>query len=125
MTFHKALPLFAVTLGLLAACDRPMDDPYLFDGPKPAGYDTDLAQCKSIAATYKADDITGAAIGGAAIGGVLGAVDDSNDNELEGALGGAAAGALVGSLSAQEKVGEARRDVVIRCLQGRGYRVIG
>lgn len=125
MTFHKTLPLFAITLGLLAACDRPMNEPYLFDGPKPAGYETDLAQCKSIAANYKADDVTGAAIGGAAIGGVLGAVDDSNDNELEGALGGAAAGALVGALSVQEKVGDARRDVVIRCLQGRGYKVVG
>ncbi|SFI65402.1 glycine zipper 2TM domain-containing protein [Celeribacter neptunius] len=130
MQIHKFLAISATSLGLLAACDRPMDAPYTFDGPRSssqssAGYEADLAQCKSLAESYKSEEITQSALAGAAIGGVLGAVDDDNSNELEGAVGGAAVGALVGALSSQDEVRDARRDVVIRCLQGRGYKVIG
>ncbi|GGF53164.1 MULTISPECIES: glycine zipper domain-containing protein [Mameliella] len=116
--------LLILPLVALAACTAPMDRAYTLDGPRNAMFDTDLAQCKDAAHAYRNGAHKDGALTGAAAGALIGALDEEDDR-LGGAVGGAAFGALAGVAAAEEELSAERRNVVIRCLQGRGHRVIG
>ncbi|WP_323770022.1 YMGG-like glycine zipper-containing protein [Antarctobacter sp.] len=121
----KPTSLFLIApLTFVTACTAPMDRDYTLDGPRNAMFDTDLASCKVAAANYRPDAHLDGALTGAATGAVFGALDNEDDRGT-GAVAGAAVGALAGIAAAEDELSEDRREVVIRCLQNRGHRVIG
>ncbi len=109
---------------LLAGCGTsPVAEPLLLDGAKPVGYSADLSACKSIALGYRQEDLQDAALGGALLGGVIGALDNEDD-QLAGAIVGAALGGAVGAIGTDSNLQDTRRGIILRCMQGRGYRVL-
>jgi uncharacterized protein YcfJ len=116
------LPALA-TLALFAACDDTgaRYTPIL-DGAPTEAYRTDLAACQALARNQRQFDqeTAAAAVLGAGIGVVLGAVSDEAD-----AAGGAIAGALAGGTSVAVETSERREAIVVECLRGRGHRVVG
>lgn len=108
-----------------AACGQSeVDRPLTLDGTANASYNGDLAQCRAIAENYRAEDLRRGAIGGAVVGGLIGGTTSGSD-KLDDALIGAAVGGLVGAAEASEELDGLRRDVIIRCMMGRGHPVIG
>ena len=64
------------------------------------------------------DDTKNDALLGTALGALLGAVDG---DVVGGAVVGGAAGASAGAYKAKDQ----RKNVVVKCMQGRGHRVVG
>jgi hypothetical protein len=110
---------------LIAACTAPVDRPLTVDGPRAFNYDADYAACYNLASGFNDGTTREGATAGAVIGGLVGAVDAKDGDELEGAVVGAAVGALVGSAEARTELDGERRNVLIRCMQNRGHRVVG
>ena len=108
----------------LSACTPPMERAYTLDGPRNAMFGSDLQSCKQHARAYQPNARRDGALIGAASGAVFGAIDNEDD-AAEGALIGAGIGALAGISAAQDELNEEQRNVVIRCLQNRGHKVIG
>lgn len=118
----KAAFILAFT-ALLCACAttpeyRPVIDTQHVDMN---AYERDLAECKSLA---KQRDVGQSAAGGALLGALLGAA-------LGGAIGGhnyigygAGVGAVEGTAAGAAGAAGAQYQIVERCLQGRGYRVL-
>ncbi|XOV86309.1 MAG: YMGG-like glycine zipper-containing protein [Pseudomonadota bacterium] len=107
-------------LGLLTAC---ASDPIVdMRGVDQARYDADLAECRSYANQVKTGEqaVTQGAIG-AAVGSVLGAV--IGDSDL--AQRGAGVGAVSGTTRGASKALNRKEQVVMNCLRGRGYKVLG
>ncbi len=98
----------------------------ILDGPASATYRADLAACQQLAADqsqFDQETLAAAALGAGA-GALLGIADDSMSDE-EGAFGGAIVGAVVGGAAGWASATERREAIVVRCLQGRGHRVVG
>jgi uncharacterized protein YcfJ len=117
-------PLLALTLAaLLCACAttpeyRPVIDTQHVDMN---AYERDLAECKALA---RQRDVGQSAAGGAILGAILGAA-------LGGAIGGsdyvgygAGVGAVQGTAAGAASGADSQYQIVERCLQGRGYRVL-
>ncbi|MAM62209.1 glycine zipper family protein [Maritimibacter sp. UBA3975] len=119
------LSLFAAAT--LAACDD-MGANYtpILDGPQTAAFQSDLAACQTLAKSQRQFDheTMAAATMGMGAGALIGALDDDHD-PLGGAIGGAVAGALTGGVASAVSVSDRRQSIVIECLRGRGYRVVG
>ncbi|MGH1575770.1 glycine zipper family protein [Planktotalea sp.] len=113
------LPAF---LTLAACADSGANYQPILDGAPTAAYQSDLAACQSLARNQNQFDqeTVGAAVLGAGTGAILGKVDEDGD-----ALGGAIVGALVGGAAGAGNASERRESIVIECLRGRGYRVVG
>lgn len=97
----------------------------IVDAPKTPQYYADVADCQALARQRKLinGDTQTAALIGAAGGALVRGLSDKDDTDqiLGGALAGAAIGGGAGMLSAY---GE-QKDIVLRCMSGRGYRVLG
>ncbi len=119
--FKIVLLISAITL---AACTKPMDRSYVIDGPRNAMFSQDLKGCKELADNYRPEARAKGAMIGATAGAVFGALDNQDD-AAEGALVGAGVGSLAGAAAAQDELNLEKRNVVIRCLQNRGHKVIG
>ena len=88
-------------------------------------YEADLRDCRDYAGRVQQRALGGAGAGGLVGGGVGAAVGSSVGATGSGAKSGAMVGAIagmVGGLSATER---GRATVMLRCLAGRGYRVLG
>lgn len=120
----RAVLLTGLILTAAACGQSEVDKPLVLDGVANESYNNDLGQCRAIAANYRAEDLRRGAIGGAVIGGLIGGTTNGSD-KLDDALIGAAIGGLVGSAEASEELDELRRQVIIRCMMGRGHPVIG
>lgn len=115
--------VFAFGAGVcLSACSGQYEPEVV--GAKQASYQTDLAQCRSVAASIVGNDqpVRTEAISGAAIGGVLGILDDDG-NRVGNAATGALIGAGVGALDGLEEVDVIERAAIRSCLIERGYTV--
>lgn len=116
-----ALAIVAVVLVLLlSGCAfQPIVDHRA--GPGQAVYAQDLAECQQYAEQL-ADPATAAAVGTGG-GYALGRVFARTMRATNGAETGRAS-AIVGALSAAASAAQARANVVRRCLEGRGHRVL-
>ncbi|MBO9421425.1 MULTISPECIES: hypothetical protein [Stappiaceae] len=132
MNFGTLFPRLSVTavlvVGLTACGQTGSNYRPIVDGPMGYTYEKDLGDCKALAEQRRLfdDETKMAALAGAAIGGVLGAVEDDDGknaagNAVAGALAGGAIGAGGGALNAH---GE-RKQIVMNCMRGRGHRVVG
>ncbi len=114
--------LSATGLILLTACaDSGAKYTPILDGASTPAYQADLAGCQALARNQKQFDqeTAAAAVLGAGAGAVLGEADNGDP------LGGAVAGALVGGVAGAVNASERREGIVVECLRGRGYRVVG
>lgn len=110
----------AVASGCAGANYRPVVDT---QGVDPARYALDLQECQQFA-TQRADAAQGALIGAAFLG-ALGAVLSHNNglgryNRNAVVADSATMGAVAGVAGAEMT----QRNIIIRCLAGRGYRVL-
>lgn len=114
-------PVLVISLG---ACSNSFEDPLLLDGPQNAAYQTDLAQCRALAAQHTQGQGKTAALQGAGIGAVIGVLDGNDGDRADGALVGAAIGGGLGALEGNSARDEEQRTILLRCMQGRGHRVL-
>ena len=119
----KALSIAALgAASLLSGCAVEQYRPLVDSGMSRGSYEADLADCQQLAAQRPAAQ---QAVGGAAVGAVLGgllaaAVGLRGNDVARVAAWGAANGGLQGAA-----VGSAQqRDIVDRCMAGRGYNVV-
>ena len=97
----------------------------IVDGPLDAKFQQDVQQCQALAEQrgYNNSDVrTGAAVGAAA-GGLSGVLRRGNDTRN--GLIGAAVGTVYGASGAALGTRSERKNIVKRCMIGRGHRVIG
>ncbi|KAJ01820.1 glycine zipper family protein [Sulfitobacter mediterraneus] len=93
------------------------------DGTPSAAFQSDLTACQSVAKSRRWDNAETRqnVMLGTAMGAALGAADKDGGT----ALGGAVAGALATTLGGAVKSRDARRHIVVTCMQQRGHRVVG
>ena len=96
----------------------------IVDGYEDEAYHADLADCQALAKTKRYDngDTRTSALAGAVVGGAIGAIEDDS---VEGAIVGALFGGLIGGASGAAETRTDRKDIVIRCMDGRGHAVVG
>lgn len=96
----------------------------VIDGPVGPNYNSDLAQCQSLAASQAGVDGTtagNAAIGAAGAAATTAIIQDSSDNLGRAAVAGALLGAGADAISKNQN-----KEVIVRnCMRGRGYNVVG
>jgi len=127
MTSSKT-SLIAIMAGLsLTACaNGAANYTPIIDAPAGPQLQADLETCQSLAAQRDIldDNTLTSALVGAGIGGLLalsGQYNGDTEDFLDGALIGGAVGGGAGVFQGR---GE-QKDIVIRCMAGRGYRVLG
>ena len=115
----------AAAIALLAGCATAPGGanyaPMVDTGHRIGDYNADLAECQSYAqrAAGAGDGAVAGAVGGAIVMGVLSAILGGGGHgrwAAVGALSGAASGAAAGETN--------QRDVIRRCMAGRGYSVL-
>jgi hypothetical protein len=91
-----------------------------------AQYQQDLAQCQQYAQQVSVgEDTAKGTFGGALLGAAMGAaIGAATGNAGQGAAVGAAAGGIGGGAGAASKSVQERKQIVSRCMQGRGYNVL-
>ncbi len=94
------------------------------DGYQGAAYHEDLRDCQALAKTkdYDNGDTKTSALVGAVVGGAVGGIEDES---VEGAIAGALVGGLLGSAEGVAETRVERKNIVIRCMIGRGHAVVG
>lgn len=111
------LPSLAL-IALLASCAS--QEPPIVDlkGVSRAQFESDLADCEAYAdGVPAARRAAGGAVAGAAVGAAIGAIHGEADR-------GAGYGGIVGAARGGVSGDRLKRQVVRRCLSGRGYRVL-
>ncbi|MCV6591981.1 MAG: glycine zipper family protein [Silicimonas sp.] len=118
----KKLIVLPLILTIAACANKGADYQPVLDGAPTAGYQSDLAACRSLARSQsKLDRNTrNSAMVGAGTGAVLGELDDDGD-----AVGGAIVGALAGGAAGMQEANKKREAILISCLRGRGHKVVG
>lgn len=97
----------------------------IVDGPKDAKFQQDTAECQALAEqrSYTNSDVKTGAVAGAVVGGVIGLL--SRGNDTSNTLIGTAVGGVYGGGGAALNTRTERKNIVKRCMIGRGHRVIG
>lgn len=93
-----------------------------FDSAK---YETDQRECRDIAGQVRERTLESAVTGAALGAGVGAAVGHSVGFAGAGAQSGAATGGITGLVSGSAGTQSGHAVVMVRCLEGRGYRVLG
>jgi len=96
----------------------------IVDGPQGDAYYADLSDCQSLAKTKRYDngDTKTSALVGAVAGAAIGGIEDDS---IEGAVAGALLGGLLGGAHGASETRTERKEIVKRCMYGRGYAVVG
>jgi hypothetical protein len=125
---HRLLDMsaLAVVVTLAGCADSGAGYRPILDGPETQAYRADLAACQELARDQRQfdEETAGAAALGAGIGAVAGLVDDDT-SDAEGLIGGALVGGVAGGAAGAIEASSRREDIVVECLRGRGYRVVG
>jgi len=95
-------------------------------GVDAAQYQQDLAECQQFADQKSVgEDTAKGTIGGALLGAAMGAaIGAATGDPGQGAAIGAAAGGIGGGAGAAGKAMQDKKQIVSRCMQGRGYNVL-
>ncbi len=123
----KAVMTALMVTTLLAGCAHSYQPVVDMKGVNQQKYQQDLAECRQYADQINPvqdaglDALIGAA-GGAALGAATGAAFGS---PAYGAAAGAAAGGIGGAAYGGVGGAEKQKSIINRCLQGRGYKVLG
>lgn len=114
----------ALITGLaLSACTAPAERPLMSAGSKGPDFEAARQECIQLAQGYRTGNEKSSVALGAVLGGIaVAAEDDTNGGD---ALVGALIGGGLGAADEAVKRRDERRNVVIRCMQNRGYDVIG
>ncbi|MEK0163268.1 glycine zipper family protein [Phaeobacter sp. A36a-5a] len=120
----KKLYLGCLAAVALGACGDSYEEPLLLDGPQQVGFHSDLGACRSLAEQHVDKTLKSSTVQGAVIGGIIGAVDSEDGDRADDAWIGAALGGGIGALDGQNERDKQRRTILIRCMQGRGHRVL-
>ena len=131
----KNLAMVAVAAVILTACAQNQGGRFNYtpvvdlhqSGKSGEQYRADLDQCQQLAAQRNAAaDAAGGAVAGALLGAVLGGITGHALGVPQtGAAYGAAYGAVGGGVQAGASGYQNQRQIVQRCLTGRGYLVLG
>jgi hypothetical protein len=125
MMLRSALVL-AVALPALAGCvsNGAHYEP-IIDAPRNQQYYTDLGDCQHLAENRNLIDgeTANRAALGAGVGAAIGVTRRGDD--LENAAVGAAVGGAIGGATGLYDANAERRHIVMSCMSGRGYRVLG
>lgn len=125
MHLQLSAPIIAI-LALSACAPHPVDRRLTFDGAPSPNHQADLQACKVAALNYRNSDLDRKVAATAGVGALVGAADAAEDGDtLEGALAGALIGGVVGKAESNTVLRQEQRDALIRCMQGRGHKVIG
>ena len=119
----KSISLLTLLPAVLAACaNSGANYTPILDGPQTAAFQGDLSACQSLARNQRQFDqeSAGAVVLGAGAGAFRGAEADDGDAG-SGAIAGGLAGGVAGAVNAIER----REAIVVKCLRGRGHRVVG
>ena len=105
----------------------PVVDVYGSPGKSPEAYQYDLQACQTLA--EQRNQVGDAAVG-AGVGGALGAAGGAIGGAFAGSPGlgaaiGAASGAFLGGVSGGYQSNTGRQDIVMSCMRGRGWTVLG
>lgn len=118
----KPIHFVLLSTGLLAACAHSgANYTPILDGPQTASYQRNLSGCQALARDQRQFDrqtMATAALGAGA--GALLASADGGD-----AAGGAVVGVLAGGTAGAVKASKRRKAIVVKCMRGRGHRVVG
>ncbi|MGV6812443.1 MAG: hypothetical protein ACWA47_09370 [Brevirhabdus sp.] len=122
MNSNIALTLTACAV-VLGACTAPAERPLMSASSKGPEFETARQECLSVANGYRAPTekqniAIGAVLGAAAVA----AEEDTGGKET--AIGAVIGGAL-GAADEAKKRRQEQRNVVIRCMQNRGFDVVG
>jgi outer membrane lipoprotein SlyB len=117
MKMRKILPL--AVLGLGACAHEPIIDR---KGVDENAYQRDLAECRAYAAEVDTvgETVKSGAVG-AAVGGAVGAILGNGHDARRGVGVGTVAGGGKGLTESERR----KQRVMYRCMEGRGYRVLG
>lgn len=120
----KFIPLMGVVLVSACAGVGSDYDPVL-DGPAGPGYQADLADCQAVARDHRYDDERGAAtLAGVGLAGLAVLADGDFDDPGEAAVA-LALGGLLGAGAGAAEAGDARSELIVQCLRGRGHKALG
>lgn len=128
----RIIILSALTAASLTACGQSGADYVPLVDHKSPAFGDDLADCQGLAQRkeyfndeVKTEAAKGAVVGGALTGLVSGIDGGSVGDGIAGLIiGGLIGGAVEGGAAAWDTSYE-RRDIVVRCMQGRGHNVLG
>lgn len=117
---NTLIAILCLSLTACASTYRPVVDTAVGAGVSPAQYEQDLAQCR----TYAGDDARAgvAAIIGGVIGAGIGLLAVAGTGLKNDAFRNVGMG--VGAVSAGVGAMKGQRDIIARCMAGRGYSVL-
>ena len=126
MHFNKALiyPTSLVYILFLSGCaNTAADYQPIVDGRKGPSYNSDLNACKHLAQQreYLNADTKSETLLGAGVGAVIGAISGNTEDIIAGTVVGGAFGAGERAWETRNE----RKQIVIKCMTGRGHRVVG
>ena len=100
----------------------------VIDGQQDGKYWTNLTDCRALAEQVQRNrqsDAAGQALAGAIAGAMVGGVMGMRGYKNETAAFGAKAGAITGGAEGLAGAAQGGKQVIINCMIGRGYRVLG
>lgn len=136
MNYSKLLMPFAIITSLVGCASNPnaIGAGYgagytpVIDGPQDSNYWTNLTECRSLASQVQRNregEAAGQAVAGALAGALVGGMLGGRGYRNETAAFGAKAGALTGGAEGLGSAAQGGKQVIINCMVGRGYRVLG
>lgn len=100
----------------------------VIDGPQDEKYWSNLTECRALASQVqrnRAGDAAGQAVAGAVAGALVGGLLGGRGYRNETAAFGAKAGALTGGAEGLGSAAQGGKQVVMNCMIGRGFKVLG
>ena len=136
MKYVKSILAFAISASLVGCASNlnAVGSGYgagytpVIDGPQDSKYWTNLNECRTLASQVQRNregEAAGQALAGALAGALVGGILGGKGYRNEASAYGAKAGALTGGASGLGSAVQGGKQVIINCMVGRGYRVLG
>ena len=136
MKLTKSILLISILASLLGCASNPnaVGAGYgagytpVIDGPQDGTYWANLGECRNLAAQVQRNresEVAGQAVAGALAGALVGGLLGGKGYRNETSAYGAKVGAIGGGGQALGNAAQGGKQVIINCMIGRGYRVLG